>query len=513
MTLIFKTYAIVLLVISTLETGNAQFYPVFQFLTVKDGLSSNKVEAIFQDHEGFYWIATQNGLNRYDGSSFVLFKHHENDSTSLTNDYCTAITEDSNGDLWIGTIKGISRYERKTGKFKRYFVHHPKNNFEIANWIRYLAADHSGNVWIGGIGLWKYDAKTDNISYIRYNSNQPDTIADHTPIRQIVLDDQRHGVWMVTGKEITFFDQPTSTFFTINHNPAHWKIFSNSKPGELCLDKNQRVWFRNQSDELSWFDPDQNEIHTTGKKLNGRINHILADHLGRVWIYHWAEQPEIFDIKTHLTDTSFFQRHHARSLLNDHVLNVFEDHRQNFWIATNQGISIYDDQNQYYRLYTLKDGQNDGDNISIQAITQTEPGYVWLSTNKGFFHFDLNTERLERIPGVPPDAHYSALWSEGSAIWLSVGNTLYFVDGVKNKVNRYFTFPSDIFFIRKDSVNALWLGLWTGGLYRLDLTDYSQTHFSPSNSWLRTNSLVSALVNGDHLWIGYNGGFGFSKYN
>jgi ligand-binding sensor domain-containing protein len=92
-------------------------HQIFEHLTTDHGLSSNKVEAVLQDQEGFYWIATQNGLNRFDGTTFKLYRHHSEDSTSLTHNYCTGMVESQNGDTWVATHKGVSRFRKE----KEYF--------------------------------------------------------------------------------------------------------------------------------------------------------------------------------------------------------------------------------------------------------------------------------------------------------------------------------------------------------------------------------------------------------
>src|SRR3989337_120835 len=82
-------------------------HQIFEHLTTEHGLSSDKVSGVMQDSEGFYWIATQNGLNRFDGTSFRIYRHAPGDSTSLTNNGCTSVIEDLNGDIWIAIYTGV----------------------------------------------------------------------------------------------------------------------------------------------------------------------------------------------------------------------------------------------------------------------------------------------------------------------------------------------------------------------------------------------------------------------
>ena len=107
----------------------------FEHLTTENGLSSNKVDAVLQDRDGLYWIATKNGLNRFDGTNIKIYQNDPNDSTSLTHNNCTNLLEVRNGDIWVSTYKGISRFIKKRGVFQPLYFHNPLVNFEVSNRI------------------------------------------------------------------------------------------------------------------------------------------------------------------------------------------------------------------------------------------------------------------------------------------------------------------------------------------------------------------------------------------
>jgi len=87
-------------------------YLKFDHLTKKDGLSNNYVLDIYQDKKGFIWIATMNGLNRYDGYKFIQYLNDPQDTNTLSHNLTTCITEDSNGNLWIGTKNGLNQLNK-----------------------------------------------------------------------------------------------------------------------------------------------------------------------------------------------------------------------------------------------------------------------------------------------------------------------------------------------------------------------------------------------------------------
>ncbi len=120
---------------------------LFSHITVSQGMSSNKVHRVIQDKKGFYWIATANGLNRFDGSSFKVYRYNREDSTSIADNYCTDLMEDNLGNIWISTYKGISVYMLLENKFKNFFFHHPSVPDEKLNKIVWITGDGKDNIW------------------------------------------------------------------------------------------------------------------------------------------------------------------------------------------------------------------------------------------------------------------------------------------------------------------------------------------------------------------------------
>src|SRR4029079_2323263 len=93
---------------------------IFDHITVQQGLSSNGVNDVIQDSEGFYWISTNNGLNRFDGTNFNIYYNNPRDSNFLIHNHCTSLCEDAEGNIWVGTMKGISCFVKKENRFRNY---------------------------------------------------------------------------------------------------------------------------------------------------------------------------------------------------------------------------------------------------------------------------------------------------------------------------------------------------------------------------------------------------------
>lgn len=490
-------------------------HPVFDRLTTDDGLSSNKVTAVLQDHEGFYWIATENGLNRFDGSSFRIFTSKMNDSISLTHNYCTALAEGCNGDIWVGTYKGVSRYIKSEGKFREIYLHHPEKNFELSNRIYNVVADGDRNIWIAGAGLWKYDYTRDTIINFQIDKegNGPSPFG---LIKHLVYDPLHNGIWLSAGRELNFYDIDSQAFYKKDHNPHGWKIFENADAGELTLDHKNRLWFREETtQQLSYFHIDSNLIHITGKKIDTGVRLICSDIENRIWFFYWMIGSEIFDPATGSMDQTFFLNHHRLSMPGSVAKDLFIDGKNNYWISTNEGISIYNQINQYYSHYEVKPPANKTDTY-ITSLAQTGRDGIWIGTTDGLFRYDFYAKNSKPTALNKTEGMIRALCPVGQDLWIGSGPNLVCIDAANESIIRNYTLPGDIFFITRGNQNELWIGLWSEGLIRMELETFQMEHFRhiPGNEKsLKYNGILSGLAVGQDFWIGYNAGNFFSKYS
>ena len=137
----------------------------FTHLTTNDGLSQGYVVAILQDRRGFMWFATRDGLNRYDGNAFVVYKNNPNDPGSLSSNFLQDLMEDDHGYLWIATNTGVNKFDPQTERCTRY-LHDPNNPNTIGGAsVKSIVQDSRGYLWFGteDSGLDKLDPTTRNI--------------------------------------------------------------------------------------------------------------------------------------------------------------------------------------------------------------------------------------------------------------------------------------------------------------------------------------------------------------
>src|SRR6266849_845283 len=160
----------------------------FTRISVEQGLSQSTVQAILQDHRGFLWFGTEEGLDRYDGYSFVIFKHDSKDPQSLPNDKISALLEDRQKKLWVGSWGGLSLFDDRNEKFSSVPEIHSK--------VTCIIEDPDGTLWVGtqGEGLFARDPSTGAFRHYLHYANDPDSLG--TYIVSALLQDSKGRLWV-----------------------------------------------------------------------------------------------------------------------------------------------------------------------------------------------------------------------------------------------------------------------------------------------------------------------------
>ncbi len=178
----------------------------FERISVEQGLSQSSVMAIFQDHKGYMWFGTLNGLNRYDGYNFTDFRHNPEDSSSISSDQIVAIFEDSERNLWIGTQAGLNKFDRRNQKFVRYLHDSMDSSTISGDYVSAILEDRTGVLWVGtSYGLNRLNKETEAFSRFVYDPNSPLSLS-HNQISTL-CEDVAGNLWVGTlGGGLSKFD-------------------------------------------------------------------------------------------------------------------------------------------------------------------------------------------------------------------------------------------------------------------------------------------------------------------
>ncbi|HET53813.1 MAG TPA: hypothetical protein ENN33_01190 [Ignavibacteria bacterium] len=470
----------------------------FEHITPAMGLSQATIHCILQDSKGFLWFGTEDGLNKYDGYNFTIFRHNERDSNSISDNFIWTLCEDKNQNLWIGTSNGgLNKYDREKEIFVRY-KHNPDDPLSISqDDVRRIFEDSRGNLWIGtnngGLNLFNHSDE----SFIKYKYSFADenTIGNNS-IRDIIEDDD--GIlWIGTnGGGLNKFNTASGKFTRFTVSPAKFNSISSNFIWSLYKDKEGIIW-----------------IGTYGRGLSK------------------------LDLSTMLFDSFSFEPNKENRLINNNVTSIYEDQQGLLWIGTEGGLSIFDSkENNFYNIaYNPQKLTGLSSNI-IRFVTEDRAGLIWIGTvggginkynpfRKRFIHHQHNPSvpfslSSNMIRAVFEDSD-EILWvgTLGGGLNRLDRNSSNFIhyrndDNTKGSISN-----NSISAIYEDSENALWFGTWGGGLNRLSarnknkVDEFQYFTYNSNNRYSIPSDTIQAIYEDSfgNLWVGTE--IGLCVYN
>jgi ligand-binding sensor domain-containing protein len=211
----------------------------FNHLTVENGLSNNSILAITQDADGFMWLGTRMGLNRYDGSRFKLYKYDSKDTATLSNNDIYSLYGDSKHCLWVGTTTGLDKYDAKNDAFTRI---HFKDRSALTTYCIY--EDRKGRLWIGtSQGLYLLKDRQKN------QFREITEIAFASKVIRCVFEDSKGNLWIGTNNGLIkmTYNGSAARYETFNHEPGKQGTLSSSYITSIAEDARQNIWIGTQN--------------------------------------------------------------------------------------------------------------------------------------------------------------------------------------------------------------------------------------------------------------------------
>ncbi|MBC7845929.1 MAG: response regulator [Flavobacterium sp.] len=384
-----KSYSAVL-ILSSIQLffiqGVAQNHsPEFKHLNSDNGLSQNQVNAILKDSKGFMWFATNEGINRYDGYSFLNYKNDPDDISSISNNIVTDIVEDEKGSIWIGSTKGLDRFDRKKGKFIHYWQKN-KKNFSIKD----LFLDHKNRLWIGTYdGLYLLD--TQKGVFFEYRHNASKNSISNNLVNKITEDNQGN-LWIGTNKGLNSLNPKTGHFISYESISGNNKSISADRIRSVYKDRRGNIWAGTQGKGIALFNP-KTESFTNFQHDDTDIksishNDILSfaeDSKGNLWVGTENGGISVFDYTTRDFKHYKHDGYDNSSLSNNSIYCIYKDDINNMWVGTYSGginfLPFYGDKFKLYR--NRPDNENSLSNNQIYSITGDKKGIIWIGTDGG----------------------------------------------------------------------------------------------------------------------------------
>jgi len=476
----------VLIFLNIILFSNQKNYK-FEHISLKDGLSQVSVYSILQDKHGFMWFGTFDGLNRYDGKDFVIFKHDPDDKNSLSRSIIWSLLEDSDGDLWIGTIRGgLNKYNRITETFISYKNIKGNNESISDNSIISLYEDKEKNIWVGTLkGLNLFDKKNEKFKHIIDNKNKINRNNDR--INDIIEDDNSN-IWIGSDTGLSKFNKKTGNFIYYNKFSKNINIEQNFV-SSFFIDNSGILWIGTRASGLFMYDKKTNNIisinifNENNDKSYAEIFKIIEVNNKELWITTAGDGLKILN----LNDRSFKEVKPVGNIpdsINSNVLDdIFISKNGLIWVSSNtSGINVFNPQRTkfFHNKIEIKNIDNNSINF-IQGFIETDKNTLWIGTNSGLLKYNslndkyslFNTE-MSLSKDIQSGRIRKILIDKAGVFWIGQINGLYTFDK-KNEKFLKFKLPGSylldntrILNIYEDSREQLWVSFFEEGLVRLN---------------------------------------------
>jgi signal transduction histidine kinase/ligand-binding sensor domain-containing protein/HPt (histidine-containing phosphotransfer) domain-containing protein len=513
----------------------------FTYLTSNDGLSQSLVSAFYRDHLGYLWVGTSDGLNRYDGYNFKVYRNKIDDPQTLSENYITAISEDDSGNIWIATKRGLNKFDRKTGRFQRFFTIKNNKNSLLNNHITSLIKDNNGSFWVGTkTGLSHFNPISERFNYLQTNTTNTTNNYNVTALLQGV----DGSLWVGTESNgLKHYLTPHTQTKVVNY--YHLENIPSSLSGNnisaLYQDRKGTIWVGTKADGLNKLNANnsgfthiknnQNNLYISGVTAglsHNKVTDIYQDDDDNLWVTTEGGGLNIMNIISEKVQV--FREHgiNGNSVLTDNILKVYGDSNGTIWLGTfGGGISKTDGLSAQFNSVSSESNPSSGlSSNTVSSFYQDRQKNLWVSTFGGgvnvsqdnganFQVFKKNSSKVNSLSG---DKVLSIYQDENDQMWFATQDnglnrynpkTENFTHFVHNSEDPSSISPNGVFKIVADG-NYLWMATWGGGLNRFNKTTETFEHFQhdQNNSNTISDNEVWALIKGDSgaLWLGTSTG-------
>ncbi len=486
-----------------------------QNYSISDGLSQSSAVNFFRDSKGFLWICTQDGLNRYDGYDFKIYKSHQNNEQTLSGNYIQQIMlEDNEGYLWLEIQGGfLNKFNPKTEKVTRYFVNESKglNMGEVM--FRMMLQDSNRNIWLLSKNeIYKYNPDKDN--FTQYFSNPQENTSISNNIVYAIVEDNQKNLWFLTKNGINKYNVETDNF----------KRYLNSTEKDVTItcqiiDNSGNFWIGTDNSGLYKYHPEEDFFEyiflNDNKKFTDYIYVLYEDNNTNIWLGSSAGLKK-YNYQTAVCKNFNYEKNNTNSLTNDSITAIMQDYKENMWIGTFNGlnkISVNDEK--CYQILTPK-------NIFVQSIFEDKLKNIWLF-NYNFYTsiYNDSKNKIEIVENLKKASIMSFFYDakQGTLFFGTFGGGFFKFQPSGSKFEKYTEFinysdNADTIFLTNnsgilaDNQNNLWISSLDKGIIK-----YNQTTKTYKKIDDTENRQMGHIIQvGNVLWIA-SYGRGLYSYN
>jgi len=483
----------------------------FDFFSQEHGLSNNQIHCILQDKQGWMWFGTSQGVCRFDGYKFTVFKNDPDDSTSLKGNLVRAIFEDSKGQLWMGTENGgLNKFNREKENFKHLFYYGENSLLKDAS-VTSLHEDASGILWVGTeTSLFRIENESKLVEI------KPANQSSFVDYYRILKSDKSGQIWIGANTGLFVYNPSNNQVQKVS---LPQNVPNNEEIWEIVIDHDGTVWVGTYANGMFTVNPTSLEArHLNLDPDNDRSNTVRAiskDKNGKYWIGTRGGL-YVYDKIKGVTAFYYHDEREPKSLVNNSIQCIVHDLKGDVWIGTRNGINFLIEERQNIQGYkSMPDDSRYLNSSEIYAFWIDPKGDVWVGTESGGINIlNRKTGRFSYLmpqKGNPNSLSRNcikALLSDGNNLW--IGTFLGGLDVLNLKTGIYKHFRNDpnvpsslsdnrVWALLRDSKNDIWVGT-SRGLDKFDPVTETFIHYNNLVDGQQVNWLAE---DSDHcLWIG-----------
>lgn len=507
----------------------------FENYSTLEGLSSSTCVEIFQDSEGYLWFGTIDGLNKFDGYSFDIYRPVLDDPNSISNNRINSIVEDNDGNLWVGTGNGLNVFQKTKQKFYRIELYKDRKNSTVStDVINDLLYDKITNtLWIAnssGVSQCSLEGvdqnSFDNIPFTHYQNSSNDLHSLDNNNAVNIVSDLSNRIWVVTeGAYLNAYNTKSDNFDRVEVKVTSAFALDHI-PKLMLADSDGDFWIGNDLSKLVRWDRKSNSFELKSyADAPTPIFHMYQDKNGFIWIATDGYGIFIIDKDRGVTQHLNHNPVDPFSLPNDQPSNILEDKNGIFWIATyNKGVSKLALFKSSFGHYFHQPGNKNSLSTYIaQSVLEDEYNNIWIGTDGGGINlFDEKTNSFRHFfsdPDKPTtissDKIIYLTESYDHHIWVCTWDGgLNKFDPSTKEAKRFLHKVSDPYSIGQntvwcaveDSQHRLWLGTQTAGLNVFDPESesfHSYTHDADDSTSLLSDFVFSTFIDSkSRLFVG-----------
>lgn len=480
-------------------------------ISSSEGLSQSSVIAIEQDIFGQIWIGTRDGLNKYDGNTFTIYRNTD-DKNSISNNDILSIIEDNKGFLWVGTYNGLNKFDPRKNTFVNYF--HKKENTSLSNnTIWCIKEMKNGEIWIGtSEGLSILNRNTNKFTNIYHNPSNKNSLGGNHILS--ILETDQSEVFIGTNNGLSkLINRDKSVLEFLNYktikNPV--QDILQQQNNLLLATKGKGVLKLNLENQNTSSFIKNMDIHKNVRKL-------CFDNKNNLWIgtydglYVYDSSKSLITLKNKINN--------SKSISKNSIKSLFKDKKGSIWIGTYYGgINLWDDSNVNFRNITTNFSNNSLSYSVISSIENYKDELLLIGTEgKGLNILNRKNNTISHINSKKykfvSDENIKSLLVVKDKLWIGTLNSGINLFDIKTKkfINNYlpeelrtYLKNTGVYSIKKEN-NKIWIGTFGKGLLCYNYINKSIKTYTANSKDLRTitDNLVRTITidSKKNIWVG-----------